>query len=176
MLDRITGTLQFQAEALALRAQRQQVLASNIANADTPNYQARDFDFGQALAQATARLGSGLARGGGSAGLARAGGAGLAHGGGASESSPAVSTMRVALAQPDAGVAQGKAFLPVSGTGPALRPQMLWRTPEQPSLDRNTVDLDRERASFADNSLRYEATLRFINGGVRNVLSAIRGE
>lgn len=168
MLDRITGTLQFQTEALALRAQRQQVLASNIANADTPNYQARDFDFGQALAQATARLGSGRTA---------ADGRGFAGAGGASESSSAASTMRIALAQPDAGaVAQGKGFLPVSGAGPAPRPPMLWRTPEQPSLDRNTVDLDRERASFADNSLRYEATLRFINGGVRNVLSAIRGE
>ncbi|HOI52217.1 flagellar basal body rod protein FlgB [Azonexus caeni] len=41
-------------KALDLRAQRQQVLASNIANADTPNYKARDFDFSQAMAQAMA--------------------------------------------------------------------------------------------------------------------------
>ena len=36
------------AEALKLRAERQQVLASNIANADTPDYKARDFDFNAA--------------------------------------------------------------------------------------------------------------------------------
>src|ERR1700758_4311831 len=52
-IDRITATLDFQATALGLQAQRARVLASNIANADTPNYQARDFDFAQALAQAT---------------------------------------------------------------------------------------------------------------------------
>lgn len=46
-------------EAMDLRAYRQQVLASNIANADTPHYKARDFDFRSALQKATAgRLGS----------------------------------------------------------------------------------------------------------------------
>jgi flagellar basal-body rod protein FlgB len=53
---------------------------------------------------------------------------------------------------------------------------MRYRVAEQPSLDANTVDLDRERASFADNAVRYEAGLRFINGSVRTLLSAIRGE
>jgi flagellar basal-body rod protein FlgB len=53
---------------------------------------------------------------------------------------------------------------------------MKYRNPEQPSLDGNSVDLDRERANFADNALRYEAALRFINGSVRNLLSAIRGD
>ena len=159
MLDRITGTLQFHGEALALRAQRQQVLASNIANADTPNYQARDFDFGQALAHAAARLG-------------------VVPESGVSTSTSGVTAMRVALAVPSsAGNVGDKGFLPIGGsTSSSTHPEMFWRTPQQPSLDRNTVDLDQERASFADNSLRYEATLRFINGGVRNVLSAIRGE
>lgn len=40
-------------QALSLRSQRHQVLASNIANADTPNYKARDFDFEQAMRQAS---------------------------------------------------------------------------------------------------------------------------
>jgi flagellar basal-body rod protein FlgB len=44
----------FQQRALDLRAYRQQVLAGNIANADTPHYKARDFDFTQALQQAVA--------------------------------------------------------------------------------------------------------------------------
>lgn len=41
-------------EALNLRTQRHQVLASNIANADTPNYKARDFDFSRAMQNALA--------------------------------------------------------------------------------------------------------------------------
>ena len=45
MLDKLDASLRFQQEALNLRAQRQEVLASNIANADTPGYQARDMDF-----------------------------------------------------------------------------------------------------------------------------------
>lgn len=40
--------------ALSLRAQRMSMLASNIANASTPGYKARDLDFGAALRQAEA--------------------------------------------------------------------------------------------------------------------------
>ena len=46
----------------------------------------------------------------------------------------------------------------------------------QTNLDRNSVDMDRERAAFADNTVKYEATLRFINGGVRTMLDAIQGQ
>ena len=49
MQNRIDNALAFQEKALGLRAHRQQVLAGNIANADTPNYKARDFDFASAL-------------------------------------------------------------------------------------------------------------------------------
>lgn len=47
--------------ALTLRAQRMSVLASNIANAATPNYKARDFDFGDALRRAEAGEGTSAA-------------------------------------------------------------------------------------------------------------------
>jgi flagellar basal-body rod protein FlgB len=47
--------------------------------------------------------------------------------------------------------------------------------PSQASIDRNTVDMDRERAAFADNSIKFEAALRFINGSVRTLLDAVRG-
>ena len=60
--------------------------------------------------------------------------------------------------------------------GAPATPTLGFRLPQQASIDGNTVDLDRERANFADNSLRYEATLRFINGSVRNLVSAIRGD
>ena len=45
MLDRLEASLSFYKNALDLRDKRQDVLAANIANADTPNYKARDFDF-----------------------------------------------------------------------------------------------------------------------------------
>ena len=54
MQNRIDNVLAFQEKALGLRAHRQQVLAGNIANADTPNYKARDFDFASALQSAVA--------------------------------------------------------------------------------------------------------------------------
>ena len=143
MLDRLTTTLKFQGEALALRAQRQEVLASNIANADTPNYKARDFDFARALRDVAP---PGAPRGAGPVARPVA----LAMAGGA----------------PAAPAAPGASGIPTLG----------YRMPQQVSIDGNTVDLDRERANFADNSLRYEATLRFINGSVRNLISAIRGD
>lgn len=63
MLDRIEQQLGLLRNVANLRAYRQEVLASNIANADTPNYKARDFDFKAALANAQAgRSGFGIAR------------------------------------------------------------------------------------------------------------------
>ncbi len=52
MIGKLDEALRFHQAALSLRAERQQVLASNIANADTPNYKARDIDFNSALKQA----------------------------------------------------------------------------------------------------------------------------
>jgi flagellar basal-body rod protein FlgB len=117
LVDRLDETLRFHAEALRLRGDRQTLLAANIANADTPNYKAVDFDFAQALRSATA---------------------GPTHG---AREAPAV----------------------------------LYRQPTQPSLDGNTVEMDVERARFADNTLRYEAALRFLNGKIKTLLTAMQG-
>lgn len=136
MADRITDSLDFQARALALRSQRQQLIASNIANADTPGYVARDMNFAQALQRAAAAL-------------------------------PAARTL--ATTQP------GHVAAAAAAAGDAGA-DLVYATPSQTNLDRNTVDMDRERASFADNALRYEATLRFINGQVRTLTSAITGQ
>jgi flagellar basal-body rod protein FlgB len=54
MVGKLDDYLRFNETALSLRSTRQQVLASNIANADTPNYKARDIDFGSALQSALA--------------------------------------------------------------------------------------------------------------------------
>jgi len=51
IIDRAFGV---HAEALQLRARRGELLASNLANADTPNYKARDIDFRSALSEAQA--------------------------------------------------------------------------------------------------------------------------
>ncbi|WP_300451242.1 flagellar basal body rod protein FlgB [Accumulibacter sp.] len=59
MVSKLDSALSFQHQALTLRANRQQVLAGNIANADTPNFKARDFDFSAALAKAVDGRGDG---------------------------------------------------------------------------------------------------------------------
>lgn len=54
MLSRIEDHFRVQETALKLRAARQELLAANIANADTPNYKARDVDFQSAFQSALA--------------------------------------------------------------------------------------------------------------------------
>ena len=60
------------------------------------------------------------------------------------------------------------------GTGSTSELGLKYGAPSQTSLDSNTVDMDRERASFVDNSVKYEATLRFINTDVRTMLDAMK--
>lgn len=127
MIPRLTQSLEFHSQALALRAERQRVIAGNIANADTPGYQARDFDFASALRSATGTV----------------------------------------------GVGEGIASR-VMNPGGRAEPVLRYALPSQTSLDSNTVDMDRERAAFADNALKYESTLRFINGTVRTTLDAMK--
>ncbi|AKJ30976.1 flagellar basal body rod protein FlgB [Caldimonas brevitalea] len=138
MFDRIASSLNFQAEALVLRSERQRLIASNIANADTPGYVARDMNFAQQLKQATEGPGSG------------------------GTGARVLSTS-----------APGHITNSVNGRAPV---ELTYAQASQTNLDSNSVDMDRERANFADNSVRYEATLRFINGSVRTMLSAITGQ
>jgi len=55
MIGKLDEYMRFNETVLSLRAQRQELLASNIANADTPNYKARDIDFASALQGALAK-------------------------------------------------------------------------------------------------------------------------
>ncbi len=64
----------------------------------------------------------------------------------------------------------------LSGSSSSSAQKLGYAVQSQPNLDNNTVDLDRERANFVDNSVRYEATLRFINGQAKTMLSAITGQ
>jgi flagellar basal-body rod protein FlgB len=143
MFAQLTAGLDFHATALGLRSERQRVIASNIANADTPGYVARDIDFKQAMAEAS----------------------------GSQTGKLAVS------ATPDA--PRHSAHFALPGTGsqpPGSSAQLGYAVQTQPAMDNNTVDLDRERANFVDNAVRYETTLRFINGYSRTILSAIQGQ
>jgi flagellar basal-body rod protein FlgB len=149
MLDRLADSLDFQAQALVLRSERQRLIASNIANADTPGYVAREMDFASALRQATSRLGSP------DAGNRLAAGSATAPAG------------ILAATQPGHLAGAGSA----GGAAP-----LTYAVAAQTNIDRNSVDMDRERASFADNTVKYEATLRFINGQLRTMLSAITGQ
>ncbi len=170
MLDRLTSDLQYHAKALTLRADRQGLIAANIANADTPNFKARDVDFATALANATGRTP-------GSAPQATAAAAGDGRPAMLPVASRASADDNGPLAAPSATLSTRDArHLPAGGQAwSTASPEAKYRVPEQAAMDGNTVELDRERAAFADNAVKYEATLRFINGNVRTILSAIRG-
>ena len=133
MAATLDNSLQFHVDALNLRALRQQVLASNIANADTPGYKARDIDFRKSLEDAVAGR---------------------------------VTTTQLARS--------AAAHLTPGQTGAASGP-VLYRSVLQPSLDGNTVDMDVERAQFAENAIHFEANLMFINSQLKAMLAAIQG-
>jgi flagellar basal-body rod protein FlgB len=122
MINQIDDALKFHQTALGLRAYRQQVLASNIANADTPNYKA---------------VGG---RGGRLDWVLRA-----------------------------------PRHLPAAGSGPHGA-TLLYRGETQSSVDGNTVNLDTERAAFAENAVQYEASLTFISQFMRNIQSALQSQ
>jgi flagellar basal-body rod protein FlgB len=61
MIGKLDNYLRFNETALSLRAQRQELIASNIANADTPNFKARDIDFASAMQGALAKADRGPA-------------------------------------------------------------------------------------------------------------------
>jgi flagellar basal-body rod protein FlgB len=151
MFANLTNGLDFQAKALVIRAERQRVLSSNIANADTPGYVGRDINFKEAMSSA---LGSSSA----SSPLA------LSQSRGAASSDGTSNSRHIAL-QSTLGS--------LSNDG---SPALGYTVQTQPAMDGNSVDLDQERASFVDNAVHYEATLRFINGASKTILSAIQGQ
>ncbi len=134
MVSALDNALSVQAQALNLRAHRQQVLAGNIANADTPNYKARDFDFSSALKNAMSGRASG-------------------------DLALATTSARHVQSGSDAGM-----------------PALLYRKETQSSVDGNTVDMDIERAQFAENAVQYEAAVTFLSGKLRTLMSAVQGQ
>ena len=120
---------------LGLANQRLELLADNVANADTPNYKARDIDFRTAMA-------------------------GIADPSGLSGDLP--------LAATRAG------HNPLHGASAhTTTPQ--YPVPEQPSLDGNTVDSQKENAGIAETAVRYQATLTFLSSRIRGLRDALTG-
>lgn len=118
-------------KALALRTQRTELLASNIANADTPGYKAKDVDFKSALANVEAQSGNSLSR---------------------------THSKHIAISTADSNA------------------EILYRVPNQSSLDGNTVDEQIEKSAFADNALRYQASITFLDGKFKGMIAALKGE
>lgn len=113
----------FQELALRVRAYRQELIASNIANADTPGYKAVDIDFMEALriAQSVSQIPS------------------------------------MVLTTTSSGHIPGKGF-----ASPPF--PLKYHIPSQPSVDGNTVEMDVERAKFAENAMMYEFALDRVKG------------
>lgn len=130
MTSKIDEAFGIHARALQLYGRRAEVLAANMANADTPGYKARDVDFRSVLN----------------------------------------------------GVMQGELTLAASSprhiapAGSLAEPQLMYRIPLQPSADGNTVDVQAEQAQFTQNAIRHQASFTFLDGTIKNLLSAIRGE
>jgi flagellar basal-body rod protein FlgB len=136
MKNLLEKDLRIHQTALNLQAYRQQLLASNIANSDTPNFKARDILFRDALSAALGR-------------------------GRWEQPLPLMRTHAQHLG--------GKSgFLP--------EPFVRYRTEWQSAVDGNTVDMDMERAAFAENTVHYEASITFINGLLRSMQTAIVGQ
>ena len=119
------------ADALQLQRRRMELLAANIANADTPGYQARDLDFQKLLAAAQ---------------------------------------------QPAATAAHGAAATHSGLDEAKLKAATVYRLQTQPSVDGNTVDAQVEQSQFAQASLQYQASLSFMDGRLRSLLTAITGQ
>lgn len=134
MVNKLDDAFRFQQEALSLLSRRQDVLASNIANADTPGYLARDMDFSQQLKNTMA--------------------------------SQAVAKTSVSLSLTSNKHIEGKSV-------PFDDSQLLYRVPDQPSADGNTVDMDRERIHFADNAVKYQSGLTFLGADIKKMMTVL---
>jgi flagellar basal-body rod protein FlgB len=131
----LNSQFELHGRALSVANQRLEVLAANVANADTPNYKARDIDFRAAMATAGRKDGLGGA---------------------------------LPMAQTRAGHIQT-----ATGGQFAVTPQ--YRVPDQPSLDGNTVDSQKESAAIAETAVRYQATLTFLSAKIRGMRDAFTG-
>lgn len=123
--------------ALIYRSQRAEVLSNNIANADTPNFKARDLDFPALLAEQSKKL----------------------------------TATQFSLQTTKLNHIAGN-----GSVGEIDRGALLYTTPNQPSLDQNTVDQQVELAKYAENQIHFEAAFTRLNGAFKGLIKVLRGE
>jgi len=133
-LDTVFGVHE---KAMIIRSQRAQVLAENLANADTPNYKAKDIDFKSMFETAKGEFEAGNMSSTNSQHFGFKGGV-------KNEGSFSVETFD--------------------------------RISTQPSMDGNTVDTQVEQSAFLRNAMEYQVSIRLLNGTIKGLMSAIRGE
>ena len=121
-------------QALVLREKRAEILAANLANADTPDYKARDLDFKSVLTN--------------------------------SMTPGSINSPRLEVTN--------AAHLP--GQHTLLGADLLFRNPQQASLDGNTVEAHIEQSKYAENAVQYEASLDFLKGDLSELMTAIKGQ
>lgn len=155
MLDQIKQSLHFQSEALDMRSKRQSLISSNISNVDTPGYKAVDVSFSKALGEAT----------------------GVA----AKKNKPGVADSPIPALKMTSGSDNTSVKRTHSGhlTGSPLDNSSFaravkYRRGDTAALDGNSVNIEREKANFAENTVKYEASLRAISGRIKTLKSAIK--
>lgn len=142
-MDKLDALFDFNATALRVRAQRQEILAANIANADTPNYKARDIDFAASLKKA---LEANVAS--------------------AANNAAVSSNGNIALTTNHAKHISG-------GAGGINEADLLYRPLIQGSVDGNSVDGEVERTAFVDNAIHYEANITMLNAQIKDMNAAL---
>ncbi len=128
-MDSIKKQIAFFGSALKIRNNRNDMIASNIANSATPNYKARDVNF--------------------------------------------LDEFKKVTKNGDISISHPK-HIPTKNYN--ISNKALYREPLVASLDGNTVELSVEQMEFAENTMRYQTTLSFLNGKISKLMTAIRGE
>ena len=128
-MDSIKKQLTFFGSALNIRNKRNDIIASNIANAATPNYKARDINFLDEFKKVN-----------------------------------------------NTGEIKTTHFNHIPTKNYNISGKAFYRDPVIASLDGNTVELSVEQMQFAENTMKYQTTLKFLNGKITKMISAIRGE
>jgi len=122
------------AESLKLSSRRSEMIARNLANAETPNCKASDLDFRKALTSVLGEEGA-----------------------------------DVGMTATSAGHLGGSRTVNADN-------HLINRSQLVESLDGNTVDVQAEQAAFAETSIRYQASLNFVNSQLRGLMTAITGQ
>ncbi|QCI25543.1 flagellar basal body rod protein FlgB [Buchnera aphidicola (Sitobion avenae)] len=136
MFNKIDQIFNFNQQALNLYAKRQEILSSNIANADTPGYKSIDFNFKDELSKMLYN-----------------------------KNAKNTGVFLKKTSPYHLNATNKNVFL--LKTLPVITNQM--------KQDGNTVNMDRERIEFINNSLKYQSSLVFMQNEIRNIMRVLKG-